>query len=65
MEGILFLRVPGSLQDLWTEGAAVQGAGGHVSDFQGNTVSVMNKSVIMSSDNNLHHQLIKEINNII
>ena len=40
----------------------VQGSGGVVSDFQGNKVSVMNKSIIMSSDKLLHERLIQEIN---
>ena len=40
----------------------VQGAGGVVSDFKGNTISVLNKSVIMSSDEILHERLIQEIN---
>ena len=40
----------------------VQGAGGVVSDFQGNTISILNKSVIMSSDEMLHERLIQEIN---
>ncbi len=40
----------------------VKGSGGYVSDFHGNTVSVMNKSVIMSSDEIIHERLIKEIN---
>lgn len=40
----------------------VNGAGGYVSDFQGNTISIMNNSVIMSSDEMLHERLIKEIN---
>ena len=40
----------------------VQGAGGVVSDFQGNTITAMNESVIMSSDEILHERLIQEIN---
>ena len=40
----------------------VKGAGGVVSDFQGNKITVMNKSVIMSSDKMLHEQIIREIN---
>ena len=39
----------------------VQGSGGVVSDFQGNKVSVMNKSIIMSSDKLLHEKLVQEI----
>jgi len=40
----------------------VKGAGGVVSDFQGNTVTVMNKSVVMSSDKMLHEQIVRRIN---
>ena len=40
----------------------VLGAGGVVSDFQGNTITAMNESVIMSSDEILHERLIQEIN---
>ena len=40
----------------------VKGAGGVVSDFQGNTVTVLNKSVIMSSDKMLHEQIVRRIN---
>ena len=43
----------------------VKGAGGYVSDFQGNEISVMNKSVLMSSDNNLHRRLTQEIRKVI
>ena len=43
----------------------VKGAGGVVSDFKGDAISVLNKSVIMSSDSNLHQRLIKEIRKII
>ena len=42
----------------------VKGAGGCVSDFKGDTISAMNKSVIMSSDKKLHRTLINKINNI-
>ena len=42
----------------------LQGAGGYVSDFQGNAISVLDKSVLMSSDKNLHWMLIREIGKI-
>ena len=42
----------------------VKGAGGCVTEFQGGTISAMNKSVIMSSDNKLHRTLINKIDSI-
>ena len=43
----------------------VQGAGGVVSDFMNNGIDVLQKSLIMSSDNNLHCRLIQEIRKVI
>ena len=42
----------------------VLGAGGCVSDFQGNPISILASKVIMSSENDLHDRLIKEISSI-
>ena len=42
----------------------VLGAGGCVSDFLGNQISVLASKVIMSSERDLHDRLIKEISSI-